>query len=172
MMEGGAREKTGTRVDQPEGGAREKTGGIWRRRNQERPRPQPRQRPTVEPTEGGAMVEEGLTTPGGPTDGSGAGGGARGGDRVAKIRGDTEDPGGQGGIGGTGDRGRGRAPEDRSGAGATEDKGGAGRRKEPKGAQPEEWSPEAMAGQCPTKVEPEERGSPVEIVGDSGDERS
>ncbi|KAL1254943.1 hypothetical protein QQF64_013004 [Cirrhinus molitorella] len=66
MMERGAREMTGgSRVDQPEGGARGKTGGIWRRRSQERPRPQPRWRPTVEPTEGGAMVEEGLTTPGG-----------------------------------------------------------------------------------------------------------
>ncbi len=30
--------------------------------------------------------------------------------------------------------------------------------------QPEEWSPEAMAGRRPTKAEPEGRGSPVELV--------
>ncbi|KAL1276714.1 hypothetical protein QQF64_036337 [Cirrhinus molitorella] len=56
MMEGGARETTGgSRVDQPEGGARvpgETQAAV-------------EMAPTVEPTEGGAMVEEGLTTPGG-----------------------------------------------------------------------------------------------------------
>ncbi len=31
-------------------------------------------------------------------------------------------------------------------------------------AQPEERSPEAMAGRRPTKAEPEGRGSPVELV--------
>ncbi|KAL1259275.1 hypothetical protein QQF64_009852 [Cirrhinus molitorella] len=147
MMEGGAREMTGrSRVDQPEGGARETTGGIWRRRSQERPRPLPRWWPMVEPTEGGAMVEEG------PTDGGGAGG-ARGGDGELKIRGDTEDPEGQGRTDGTCDRGRGGDPESRSGVGAIEDRGGAGEGRSPAEpevrsdeAQPEEWSPEAMAG--------------------------
>ncbi len=46
-----------------EGGATEKTGGA--RRDQAGPRSQPGLWPTVEPTDGGAMVEEGLTTPGG-----------------------------------------------------------------------------------------------------------
>ncbi len=35
------------------------------RRGQEGPRLQPGWQPTVKPTEGGAMVEEGLTAPGG-----------------------------------------------------------------------------------------------------------
>ncbi len=80
--EGGAREKTGgaradqtvggaredqtgggAREDQTGGGAREKTGRS--RRSQEGPRPQSRWWPTEEPTEGGAMVGEGLMAPGG-----------------------------------------------------------------------------------------------------------
>ncbi|KAL1248940.1 hypothetical protein QQF64_022258 [Cirrhinus molitorella] len=63
----------------------------------------------------------------GPTDGGGAGG-ARGGEPM--IRGDTEDPEGQGGTDGTCDRGRGGDPESRKGAGAVEDRGGAGGREE------------------------------------------
>ncbi len=63
QIEGGARTVTeGARVDQMERGAREKTGGTWSRRSQVGPRPQPRWRFMVELTEGGAMVEEGLTT--------------------------------------------------------------------------------------------------------------
>ncbi len=44
-------------------GARKRTGGTWSRRSKVGPRPQPWWPPTVEPTEGGAMVEEGLPTP-------------------------------------------------------------------------------------------------------------
>ncbi len=67
-MEGGAiLEAEGTRADQIKGGAREKTGGS--RRSQVGPRSQPGWRPMVELTEGGAMVEEGLTAPGGRRDG-------------------------------------------------------------------------------------------------------
>ncbi len=63
---GGARgDQTGrgAREDQMGGGAREKTGRS--RRSQEGPRPQSRWWPTEEPTEGGAMVGEGLMAPGG-----------------------------------------------------------------------------------------------------------
>ncbi|KAL1258303.1 hypothetical protein QQF64_011547 [Cirrhinus molitorella] len=46
--------------------SREETRGIRsRRKSQVGPRPQPRWRPTVEPTEGGAMEEEWPPTPGG-----------------------------------------------------------------------------------------------------------
>ncbi len=59
-MEGGAMEETGgARADQMEGGAREKTGRSWSRRSPAGPRPQPWWQ------EGEAMVEEGLTAPGG-----------------------------------------------------------------------------------------------------------
>ncbi len=55
----------------------------------------------MEPTGGGAMVEEGLTNPGGPTDGGGAvGGGARGGVGEPMSQGDGEGPEHQGGAGG------------------------------------------------------------------------
>ncbi|KAI2648546.1 Collagen alpha-5(VI) chain [Labeo rohita] len=104
-----------------EGGAKEVTGGGWSRRSQVRPGPQPRWSPTVEPMEGGAMVEERLTTPWGrPTEA----------EQVVVIPDDPEDPEGPGGAQGSGDRGGGGDPEVRGGAGATEDRGCARGREE------------------------------------------
>ncbi|KAL1269461.1 hypothetical protein QQF64_031750 [Cirrhinus molitorella] len=129
-MEGAKEETGGTRVDQTEGGARETTGGTWSRRRQVRSR-----WPTVEPTEGGVMVEEGLMTPGGqpkeveqvevqPE--------VEMGEPMRQV--DVEDLEGQGGVQGSGDQGRGGDPKVRYGAGATVDLGGVGGREELNGA--------------------------------------
>ncbi len=65
----------------------------------------------------------------GLTDVGRAGGGlARGGDGEPMSQGDAEDPEGQGGADGSGDRGR--DPEGHSGAASTEDQGGAGGKEE------------------------------------------
>ncbi|XP_058627969.1 PE-PGRS family protein PE_PGRS16-like [Onychostoma macrolepis] len=150
---GGGRQ-TESRVEMMEGGGREEIGGTWSRRSQAGPRPQPRRRPTVEATEGGAMVEEGLPTPGGLPTAVGTGGGeARGGDGEPVSQGDKEDPrsrwhrGGatedRGGAGGKeepdrarGTKGRGAAGgvESRGGGWLTTDQGGAGGTREPGGA--------------------------------------
>ncbi|KAL1250938.1 hypothetical protein QQF64_018734 [Cirrhinus molitorella] len=95
---------------------------------------------------GGGRADDSM----GLTDGGRAGGGgARGRDGEPMIQGDAEDPEGHGGTGGTCDRGE--DPESRSVAGAIEAELEERRSPaEPEGrsdeAQPEEWSPEAMAG--------------------------
>ncbi len=57
-------ETESAKADQTEGGARTETGGPWSRRSQPEQRPPPWWRLTVEPTEGGPLVKERLTTPG------------------------------------------------------------------------------------------------------------
>ncbi len=99
----------------------------------------------------------------GMTNGGGAGGGgARGRDGEPMSQGDAEDPGGQGGA----KIQRSAAEPERLRtkvelAGGRTPKELVGRSDK---VQPEERSPEAMAGRCPTKAEPKGRGSPVELV--------
>ncbi len=162
---------TETREVTKEGGAREETGGTRSRRRTAGPRPQPWWWPAVEPTEGGAMEEWLPPTPGGrPTAAEQV---------VEEPEAETESQRARGMQ-----RIRGARVEPR--ALATEAKveiwrstaeperlrtqvelKGGRSPTEPVGrsdeAQPEERSPEAMAGRCPTKAEPEGRGSPVEL---------
>ncbi len=153
-----------------EGGARVETGGIRSRRSLAGPRPQPWWWPTVEPTEGGAMEEWWPPTPGGrPTvaeqvveEPETESQRARG---MPRIRGARVEPRAL--------ATKAKAELRRSAAEPerlrtqVELKGGKSPT-EPVGqsdeAQPEERSPEAMAGRCLTKAEPEGRGSPVELV--------
>ncbi|KAI2650212.1 hypothetical protein H4Q32_000150 [Labeo rohita] len=121
--------------EEPGRNGQKKEPGWNRRRSQEQEemgdgrhfRVQPGRRPMVELMEGGATVEEGLTTPGGRASERRA----QGSDGQPQSQGDAKDPEGQGRADDSGDRGANGNPKGHSRAGVTEDQGGAGGTEKP-----------------------------------------